>query len=143
MPELDNLAPDDLEVRDKDCENKEKGKLYADTKRQARENDMKVGESVLVKLEKENKFSTTFHPRHFMLVQKNGNRVRIESDTGNIYKRNGTEVKPFHKRSGVNYPFSRYEPDFEIPDNDKVPPPPNIGQPEKPVQAQDFKCITR
>ena len=112
MPELDNLAPEDLEVRDKDCENKGKGKVYADTKRQARENDMKVGDSVLVKQEKENKFSTTFHPRPFMLVQRNGNSVHIESDMDNIYKRNVTEVKPFHKRSGVNYPFSRYEPDF-------------------------------
>ena len=72
-----------------------------------------------------------------MLVQKNGNSVHIESDTGNIYKRKVTEVKPFHKRPGVNYAFSRYKPDFEIPDNDEVPPPPNIGQPEQPVQTQD------
>ena len=137
LPELDSLAPDDLEARDKDCEKKGKGNVYADMKRQACENDMKVGDSILVKQEKENKFSTTFHPRPFMLVQKNGNSVHIDSDTSNIYKRNMTEVKLFHKRSGVNYPFSRYEPDLQIPDNDEVPPPPNIGQPEQPAQTQD------
>ena len=91
LPELDNFSPDDLEVRDKDCKNK--GKIYADAKRQACENDMKAGDSVLVQQEKENKFSTVFNPRPFTLVQKNGNSVRIESDTGNLYKRNVTEVK--------------------------------------------------
>ena len=43
----EELPVDDQEVRDRDSEAKEKGKLYADEKRCARESDVKEGDTVL------------------------------------------------------------------------------------------------
>ncbi|MCG8032063.1 MAG: DDE-type integrase/transposase/recombinase [Candidatus Thiodiazotropha taylori] len=137
LPELGNLAADDLEVRDKDCENKGKGKLYSDVKRRACENDIKAGDSVLVRQDKTDKFSTVFNPRPFTLVEKKGNSVKIESDTGNQYKRNVTEVKRFNKRSGVDYSFTKHESDFEIPDNVEGPMPQSNYKPELHTPAQE------
>lgn len=137
LPELGNLAADDLEVRDKDCENKGKGKLYSDVKRRACENDIKAGDSVLVRQDKTDKFSTVFNPRPFTLVEKKGNSVKIESDTGNQYKRNVTEVKRFNKRSGVDYSFTKHESDFEIPDNVEGPLPQSNYKPELHTPAQE------
>ncbi|ESP03447.1 hypothetical protein LOTGIDRAFT_137345, partial [Lottia gigantea] len=80
---------------DKDQENKEKGKMYGDKKRNAVNSSLQLGDKVLLKQKKENKLSTTFHPKPMMLLKKNGNSVIVQSDEGVQYKRNITQVKKF------------------------------------------------
>ena len=104
LPDLQQyFTLDDLEVRDRDSENKGKGKLYGDSKRGAVGSKLEVGDKVLVKQDKENKFSTRFHPTPFTLTDKNGNGVDIESQAGYGYKRNVTHVKKFHERAGKEF----------------------------------------
>ena len=50
------------EVRDKDSGMKAKAKVYADKKRNAEESNIGLGDKVLVKQERQNKFSTLFAP---------------------------------------------------------------------------------
>ena len=79
LPQLQEFTCDD-EVRDRDSERKEKGKMYADCKRNACENDIQKGDKVLLRQERDNKLSTPFKQVPFTVVQKNGNSVLVEAD---------------------------------------------------------------
>ena len=59
LPQLQEFTVED-EVRDRDSERKEKGKVYADCKRNAQESKIQEGDKVLLRQEKENKLSTTY-----------------------------------------------------------------------------------
>ena len=92
---------DDQEVRDRDSEAKEKGKLYADEKRCARESDWKEGDTVLSRQERKHKLPPTFRPEPYCVLDKSGNSVVVESPDGVQYKRNSTHVKKFLERSNA------------------------------------------
>ena len=53
--ELGNTNINDFEVRDRDGEHREKGKMYADEKRKAVPSTLKTGDQVFMKQERENK----------------------------------------------------------------------------------------
>ena len=55
LPELQQYHYDDGEIRDRDAKMKEKGREYADMKRQVVESEIKPGDCVLLKQAKENK----------------------------------------------------------------------------------------
>jgi hypothetical protein len=50
LPDINLDYLDDIEIRDRDSERKEKGKLYSDKRRNAKTNDLKSGDQVLVKV---------------------------------------------------------------------------------------------
>ena len=103
LPKLQELNySNDQEMRDRDHELKEKGKMYSGKRRNARKSDIKAGDKVLMKQSKENKFSTQFRPDPFKAVDKTGNSVLVESDKGVRYRRNVTHLKKFHERKPVN-----------------------------------------
>lgn len=79
-------------MRDRDGERKEKGKEYADKRRNAQDSNIKKGDKVLLRQEKTNKLSTPFKSTPFTVVQKDGNSVVVESD-GVQYRRNVTKIK--------------------------------------------------
>ncbi|KAK3097548.1 hypothetical protein FSP39_010680 [Pinctada imbricata] len=85
----------DTDVRDRDAEEKGKGKLYADKRRNATESTVKVGDDVLLKQQKRDKFTTTFESEPYKVVDKRGNNITIESSTGVQYERNSSHVKPY------------------------------------------------
>ncbi|KAK3108849.1 hypothetical protein FSP39_017183 [Pinctada imbricata] len=85
----------DTDVRDRDAEEKGKGKLYADKRRNATESTVKVGDDVLLKQQKRDKFTTTFESEPYKVVDKRGNNVTTESSTGVQYERNSSHVKPY------------------------------------------------
>lgn len=93
---LDSL--EDIEIRDRDSERKEKGKSYSDKRRNATTNNLKSGDQVLVKQNRANKLSTTFNPEPFTILEKHGNSVVVQSNEGEKYKRNVTHVKKFIER---------------------------------------------
>ncbi|KAL5013851.1 hypothetical protein ScPMuIL_008121 [Solemya velum] len=100
IPEICNTV-EDLEVADRDHENKGKGKIYADT-------------------QTENKLTPTFYDRPFNVVKRHGNAVNLESGLpGQMYKRNITHVKCYRRREG-EIPESMQNTCDVTPDIDKI-----------------------
>ena len=99
IPQLQEFTCDD-DVRDRDSERKEKGKINADCKRNACENDIQKGDNVLLRQERDNKLSTLFKQLPFTVVQKNGNSDLVEAD-GVRYRRNVTHVKRYLEREDL------------------------------------------
>ena len=98
LPDL--YEPDleiDTEMRDRDAEEKGKGKLYGDNRRHAKESEIKTGDEVLLKQQKTDKFSTNFAPEPYTVIDKCGNNVTVQSEDGSQYQRNTTFVKPYYK----------------------------------------------
>ena len=97
LPELRHGSGDDTDVRDRDAEQKGISKLYADTRRQAKEADIMIGDSVLVKREKQDKMDSTFKPSPFQVIDKQGSKVTVESPDGALYDRNVSWVKRYNE----------------------------------------------
>ncbi|PFX23612.1 Transposon Ty3-G Gag-Pol polyprotein [Stylophora pistillata] len=57
--------------------------------------DVQVGDQVLVRQEKRDKFSTPFNPVPFQVVSKTGNSVVVKNPSGTQYSRNTSHVKKF------------------------------------------------
>ena len=93
LPQLREFSIED-EVRDRVNERKEKGKVYVDRKRNARESEILEGDKMLLREEKENKLCTLLKQSPFTVVQKNGNSALVEAD-GVQYHRNVIHVKKY------------------------------------------------
>lgn len=94
LPELIEMHTDQ-EVCDRDTEQKAKSKLYADTRRGAQQSEVSVGDTVLLRQDKTDKFSTTFNATPHKIISRTGNKVVVESPTGARYARNTTFVKKY------------------------------------------------
>ena len=94
FPELNDVHVEH-EVRDKDSEQKSKGKAYADAKRNARYSEVVPGDQVLVQQERQDKLSTQFNPTPYTEVTKRGNSLVVQSQEGAQYSRNTSHVKKF------------------------------------------------
>lgn len=87
--------PDDDDVRDRDKTNKAKAKMYADTKRHAKPNEIEVGDMVVAKRQRpSNKLATEFDPTVFKVIKRNGSEVLIQNpETLTQYRRNVSHVR--------------------------------------------------
>ena len=65
IPGIKEFTADGEEVHNRDNEAKEKGMLYAEEKRHARESDVKEGDMVLLSQECKNKLTPTFSPEPY------------------------------------------------------------------------------
>lgn len=85
----------DSEMRDKDKMQKQKGKEYADKKRNAVDSHLEIGEKVYVKnLTKDNKLTPNFNPESHTVTDVNGGDVRVRNDiNGKEYRRNVIHLK--------------------------------------------------
>ena len=115
LPELRDVHVE-LEVRDRDNEQKNKGKVYADNKRKACYSDILPGDKVLVQEERQNKFSTRFNPVPFTVVRKQGNSLVVESQEGVQYSRNTSHCKKFQEPFGdiEEIPQTEIHPDLPV-----------------------------
>ena len=95
IPQISDFTSDDIEVRDRDSEEKEKGKDYSDSKRKAVLSDIVPGDKVLVKQNRENKLSPSYRPEPMTVTNKQGSNVTVETNDGVQYDRNVTHVKKF------------------------------------------------
>lgn len=95
LPQIPREVSADEGVSDRDREQKEKGKVYADQKRRACQSNIEVGDKVLVKrFRKENKLSTNFSPEEHSVVRRRGADVTIKSlETGKECRRNISHLK--------------------------------------------------
>ena len=97
LPEIDYYDYDDLEVRDRDKESKQKSKIYTDEKRRAKET-IKEGDRVLLRQERENKLTPMFKSQPYEVKSKVGNSIIVKSPEGVQYQRNVTHLKKYHER---------------------------------------------
>jgi hypothetical protein len=95
LPCLDQAQTDfDGEIRDRQVLAKQKSKDQADIKRGAVENnDVSVGDAVLLRAEKSNKLSPTFQPEKHLIASRQGSEVVVSNQEGRQLRRNVTEVK--------------------------------------------------
>ena len=81
IPASPNLHPvptqDHAKAKVCDAERKRKSKQYADLKRNATNTHIKIGDIVLLKQPKENKFSTRFSPKPYQVVAMKGHIVTV------------------------------------------------------------------
>lgn len=99
----------DNESRTNDEIKKEKGKIYGDTKRRAKESRIDVGDHVVVKnLVKRSKLDTNFNPQPHIVVKKSGTRLTLRNlSTGVEYDRHVNHAKllissnPFDLKSPI------------------------------------------
>ncbi|KAK3698601.1 hypothetical protein QZH41_014579, partial [Actinostola sp. cb2023] len=77
LPELSQPVHGDEETRDRDQLMKFKSKQYADVKRNAKTSEVKPGDIVLLKQERQNKLSTTFESRKYRVEERKGNQVIV------------------------------------------------------------------
>ena len=104
----------DEDARDKDSVAKQKGKDYADNRRNAQESGLPRGDQVLLKLNRSSKLDTPFHPEPYRVVDKRGSEVTIQSSTGERYRRNVTHVKKFHTESPQPQPTTLCQPEESV-----------------------------
>ncbi|KAJ8362198.1 hypothetical protein AAFF_G00390670 [Aldrovandia affinis] len=76
LPDI-STAQADLEVRDRDAEQKGKSKIYADGRRGAKYSDVDIGDTVLVKQEKTDKLTTPFNTTPHKVVGKAGAKLLL------------------------------------------------------------------
>lgn len=88
-------SPFHSEVLDRDLIQKFRGKEREDVVRRAKESDITVGDTVLLKnVTIRNKLDPTFNPSEFEVLDKTGNRVKVrELETGRMLERNVVHMK--------------------------------------------------
>lgn len=70
----------ETEARENDRKAKEKGRMYADSKRRAKQCNIDVGDYVIVKnFVKKNKLTTTFNPEPHLVIQRDGSRLHLKN----------------------------------------------------------------
>lgn len=95
LPNISNPMEIDEETADRDKEKKEKERVYADAKRNAKEIEIGTGDNVLVKRSmKANKLESTFEPTIHKVINRMGSEALIEAEaTGKRYRRNVAHLK--------------------------------------------------
>ena len=89
------------EAKDNQEKEKRKGKMYADKHRHTQPSKIKVGDTVLVKQKKQNKFSTIFAATPYTVVSVKGSKVVAENDNHRT-TRNVTFIKTIPSRIGTD-----------------------------------------
>ena len=84
------------EVRDNDWQKKLRGKVKADTDRNARESSIQIGDTVLLKADKTNKLTPNFDSIPRTVVEKDGRKVTVQDEEGNMTTRDSSFVKEYY-----------------------------------------------
>lgn len=95
IPQLQLFSSYDQDIRDRDAEKKGLSKLYADEKRGAKQSDISLGDTVLMRREIQGKLDTPFHPEPCQVVQKAGSKITVETPKGATVSRNSSFFKKF------------------------------------------------
>ncbi|XP_053690472.1 uncharacterized protein K02A2.6-like [Sabethes cyaneus] len=95
VPSIHQPKEIDEEVADRDKEKKDKGKTYADKRRNARPNNIVEGDAVLVKrMTKANKLSSNFDPEVFKVIKRKGGDVVVASEESGVeYRRHVSHLQ--------------------------------------------------
>ena len=63
---------------------------------------IRIGDTVLLKVEKSNKLSINFRPNPFKVVQKTGTEVKVINEAGEEFRRNAAFVKKYNEQDNVS-----------------------------------------
>lgn len=104
IPSLKDLetAPSRSEVIDRDQQSKKKGEESENIKRGAKDSDLKVGDTVLMKnLVPANKLTPNFSPSECLVLGKDGSRVTVQDkESHKTYQRNVVHLKKVIPQTG-------------------------------------------
>ena len=78
-----------------ECQGQIHQKEYTDRRRQARESEIKVGDHVLVKQDRKNKFSSRFNNVPYVVISRKGTKVTAENANKHQILRNVSHFKRF------------------------------------------------
>lgn len=84
---------DRTDIREKDAETKLLSKKYADMQRRAKASDIKIGDTVLVAMQKKQKSDASFSKERYTIIARDGAKVVIQSERGIQFSRNVQDVK--------------------------------------------------
>ena len=76
---------------------KQKTKDYADSKRNAQEIKIEVGDSVLLQQRRQDKLTARFEVEPYRVIDRSGNQITGESPAGVRYKRNISHTKKYQE----------------------------------------------
>lgn len=97
FPDVEDLATavPSTDFADRDKVQKHSGKVREDNKRRAKSSGIAEGDVVLMRnLHPTNKLSTNFLKEKFLVAERNGSKVRVQSlETGKSYERNVSHLK--------------------------------------------------
>lgn len=90
LPSIYQPIEQDEELRDRDKQSKEKGKMYTDERRHAKQNEIKEGDEVWIRKEvRTNKLAPKFDPVSYEVIERKGSEiVVVNSQTNEKYRRN-------------------------------------------------------
>lgn len=86
---------EDEEMRENDAIAKQKGKIYSDRKRHARDSEIEVGDSVLVRNLKPGKLEPNFMSTPFKVMEKVDGDMIVQNENGSNYRRHSSHLKRF------------------------------------------------
>lgn len=95
IPGIEDIGEEviDTSARDNDMMNKQKGKVKADSRRNAKDSNIQVGDKVLLKnVVFPNKLTPNFDKTTYEVVERNGSEVKVVG-AGRTYTRNISMVK--------------------------------------------------
>ena len=70
--------------------------MKADTDRNARESSIQIGDTVLLKADKTNKLTPNFDSIPRKVVEKDGRKVTVQDEEGNMTTRDSSFVKEYY-----------------------------------------------
>ena len=105
------------EARENETKSQAYHKSFADNRRNAKESSIKVGDTVLVKQKRQNKFTSRFNKTPYVVIYRKGTQVIAENNQKHRVKRNVSHFKKFDKRNeGLEQEESELE--DEVVEND-------------------------
>ena len=102
LPDMSKSDVVEGEIRDRDLLRKDKEKDYFDQRKHAKESDLHVGDTVILRQSKENKLTTAYGAEPYKIVGKFGNSVQVENLEGVQRCRNVVHMKAMNFQSEVD-----------------------------------------
>ena len=119
-------------------------KEIADDRRNVKQCDLTVGDTVIVKQDKQNKLSTPFNPQPLKITERNGSMITAENNQRSI-TRNTSHFKKVSKKCGDQYreETSAIDLDEVLDCNDKVGQKEDTEKPKKEDTGKSSQGSTR
>ena len=90
LPQQAQTSESDTQLRHRDAANKAKAKAYSDRRRHAKQSDLQVGDTVLVRQPRRNKLSTPYDARPLEIITRSGSMITAQRGDYTI-TRNATD----------------------------------------------------
>ena len=97
-----NIINRHRQARQNEESKKEYNKKYADNKRNVKKSDIKVGDRVLVKQQKQNKLTSQYSEVPYTITNRQHSRVTARNKYGHIITRNVSHFKPLQTNNKVD-----------------------------------------